>query len=644
MKNRKKRLILLFILYISVFSQAIELVNIQGNGIQLYAERIVPPMKKRFLLRILLLLLVYTAVFFIIVVIQFPKQGLFTRLIGNLTVTGQYKDGDASNLTLENRALSGKASVIFGGMEFCLGSGAEGSVLRFLDAEGTAEELLPDSIHSSGESAIFHFPGGAELSFASFAGRGNELRISCALPENITGVELPFRPLRRTVIGNSGDGKLSISADGVDYSFEPVSMDTTRFVLLLSAETPALSYKTAAEKQVISIDSFILNDAQNTLTYNAVVNNWYERSYALWTQLVRNQNDEELVSAFMAESLKRGRYNSAAAAVPIAFLNGNRRTYYSAVFFGRLADSSVLLEAADTAKVNRISRDIRVGNSLEFLKEEKALEFLTLTGNTELVNYAAGIARSFDELSITLELLPGILESYAAWKKYRPSSENPFERLIPAGLEVLPSALILAGDSSRVFACFEKKADLEFNLRLGKSLLFWADDKGDRNWAALARSLILSSLLQSEESLTSLVIIGDNGAITDDVSSPAVGANGLRQARFSRLLDDRNFPRAVSIETTPASIWAWTAASVTGVNREANVLNIAVDFPANETHYMILKGIPAFSKIQLYNIDYPSDPQFEGYNSSGWVYNAASGTLLVKMRHRNDTEFIRVYF
>jgi hypothetical protein len=43
-------------------------------------------------------------------------------------------------------------------------------------------------------------------------------------------------------------------------------------------------------------------------------------------------------------------------------------------------------------------------------------------------------------------------------------------------------------------------------------------------------------------------------------------------------------------------------------------------------------------------MDYRTDPQFERYDSSGWSYSSAEQTLLLKMKHREETEHIRIFY
>ncbi|GHV35100.1 hypothetical protein AGMMS4952_27470 [Spirochaetia bacterium] len=93
-------------------------------------------------------------------------------------------------------------------------------------------------------------------------------------------------------------------------------------------------------------------------------------------------------------------------------------------------------------------------------------------------------------------------------------------------------------------------------------------------------------------------------------------------------------------------IWAWTAgAGVTAnFNQENNFLDISVNFPSGETHYMLIRGIRPFTQIQLYNIPFRTDSQFERYDSSGWAYSSSEQTLMVKMKHRLTTEHILIYY
>ena len=59
---------------------------------------------------------------------------------------------------------------------------------------------------------------------------------------------------------------------------------------------------------------------------------------------------------------------------------------------------------------------------------------------------------------------------------------------------------------------------------------------------------------------------------------------------------------------------------------------------------MFVRGITPFLRIQIYNMDFRTDPRFEIYNSSGYIYRSAAQSLLLKSRHRDQREVIRLYY
>ena len=62
------------------------------------------------------------------------------------------------------------------------------------------------------------------------------------------------------------------------------------------------------------------------------------------------------------------------------------------------------------------------------------------------------------------------------------------------------------------------------------------------------------------------------------------------------------------------------------------------------THYLIVNGIEQFRAIYIYDIAFRSDYRFETYNSSGYIYQPATKSLLLKSRHKSDIENIRLIY
>jgi hypothetical protein len=92
--------------------------------------------------------------------------------------------------------------------------------------------------------------------------------------------------------------------------------------------------------------------------------------------------------------------------------------------------------------------------------------------------------------------------------------------------------------------------------------------------------------------------------------------------------------------------WAWTIARNITCSYDANeeILTFTTDFPQDESHYMILTGIEPFKSIEIYGMQFRTDPRFETYNSSGYVYNARTKTLLLIHRMKQPKEIVRLSY
>jgi hypothetical protein len=246
---------------------------------------------------------------------------------------------------------------------------------------------------------------------------------------------------------------------------------------------------------------------------------------------------------------------------------------------------------------------------------------------------------------VSLEAAAGILEGDLDFKAHH-LSDNPFERLVDQACFVVSENVRRIQDNL-VLVVSVRQVDIEYNIRLGKALAAWAEGEGQEDWAALGRSMVLSAL-----SLT-----GETGEIPagfslsdEETLVPADTQKLVSAPRIYRILATASpefsdyYPKVIGIGARVNGIWAWTAAQSLNAAMDGTVMDIAVTFPVGETHYMIIRGIKPFAKIQLYGIDYRTDPQFERYDSSGWVYQTQDQVLVLKMKHRTAVEHIRIFY
>ncbi|MDR2485455.1 MAG: hypothetical protein LBD55_08675 [Treponema sp.] len=604
--------------------------------------RIITMMKKYTVCRILGILLLYAGVLALLGMIQFSGKGIFTKQVGGLLITGHYRSQEYPNQYI----LNGDLSVSFGGMEFSIADAENGfSLVR---PDGKKERILPESMLVSDDKVTLEIPGGTELVFAAhYVEEKPALTISAVLGEHTAGLELPYKPLKAAKIQEGADGQFMLVVDGLRYRFGKESINSERPVLTLHPVELSISYHAVPEKQEPAFNpkEFIIPTGYDKQAYDRVITRWRDQSFPLWGKNMAGSNNEDLVVAYAGEAVSRRYYSTAVSSVPAAFLNGNRRTYESSVFLGRLDQGLRSLAASEQDKMNRLSQLINE-RSLEFLKEPHVFEYLAIRGYLNVIDEAAKAVQSMDPNTLSPGIIAGILEGSSDWIRYRAimektsAPENPFGRYIAPAYLIISQSLKKAAGGDRVFVFFDT-ADTELNLRLGKALMIYAENSGNTDWAAIGRSLITSviSLVNELGTAPAMLRISPEGNISEDAAVPH-----LSSARLYRILNpEENYPRAVSISTAPNHIWAWTAASAVEVSRENNILDISITFPVGETHYMLIRGISQPSRLQLYEIDYRTAPDFERYNSSGWSYSASEQTLLIKMRHRSLVEQVKIF-
>jgi hypothetical protein len=403
-------------------------------------------------------------------------------------------------------------------------------------------------------------------------------------------------------------------------------------------ETPIDEPITPEEKN-FNLGDFIIPQAQSKSDFDVAISRWRDENFQLWSRLVLTGNDEDLVISSIEEAINRSAYRTAISAIPAAFLNGNRRTHISSVYLGRLDQASSSLTAADRDKYNRISQFIQE-KSPELLNESRCFEFLFIRRYSN-IEEGVDLIRSIDPETIELVHIPGIFQGYYDWNNFFPDRENPFAHLVEKACAILSGSLWMNPERTGVLAANGDRIDTEFNIRLGKALLGWAESVGTESWAALAKSIILSVLS-----------LGNNGSISAEFSvlsegeiSESPAAARLSTARLYLVLYEGTYrPRAVALGPQAENAWAWTASGNIITSMQNSILDIRVNFPAGETHYMIIRGLRPFTKLQFYDFDWSSTPQYENSDSSGWNYIASEQTLFIKMRHRTADEHIRIYY
>jgi hypothetical protein len=602
-------------------------------------------MRKPVVPRFLLLLVLYGLIFVFLVQFQFSNKNNFILRTGSMVIQGN--SAGAAERIPGLYPLSGPVSVFFGGMEFILGNGLELTGFENVSVYPELMVIMDDEVY-------FRLNRGPELVFTTqYTGGSIELAIRAGFsvsdssaiefsdePDGslaaITGTEyhslkIPFRPLRTSKVLEKNNAVL-INSDGVNYNF---NRNTGADSVVLEVHNPAVSYRVLPDRETANPRDFFVPAALNNEEYEAAVTLWLDRSYSLWNRAVagRETVNGELLCAYLSEALKRGTYRSAAAAVSASWTPANS-FYEASSYIGRLDAAQQNIAAAER---ERFSRTARLFNerSPEFLKEYRIIDFLAVRGYGNLMDDAAEILRTFDPAAMTPEQAAGFLEGYLDWEYYRPGKRNPYNRFVDQALFVITEHLQKnprTGGGALVFiksGSSDEEADTELNLRLGSALVQYNDEIK----VALGKTLILSALSLADES----------GDVPRMARKNFTGyGERLHSSRIYRIcFAGENYARA---QAAGSGFWAWTAASSISRNVVSDRMDITVNFPAGETHYMIIRGIRPFASLLFNNVNANQDNLFERYDYSGWVYLPAEQTLLVKFRHRLPAERITVIY
>jgi hypothetical protein len=590
------------------------------------------------------LYVLYAVVFLVIVYIQFSRQMTFSRKVGNFVVSGRLRElaeGGAA-LSPDEYPVNEYAKVSFGGIDFMLSNDANDPPV-LVDEEGGKAPLTVDTLKVSPNRAHFLLSDGVELVFYTQESADTSgLLISGILPEKAASLQLPYLPSALAMISVDASGRQTVNADNVTYLFDRQSVSGEDRHLTLRRDDPMVFYHTELETAAFNPTAFIVRGAIEKAIYEEQLKLWADNVYTVWEGGVSATRDEALVSAYLAEAARRGTYQSARNAMLQSFRTAPEQTYLSAPFIGRLDVALRTLAAAANVQSAQLAGLLREGMPL--LSGGHTSASWMPPASRDLLSEQGLAADTGAVSALTLEEAAAVLEGHLNWPPLSSSQANPFERLVPRVLELTADGLIKDEKAGNVFVADGTRVDIAFNLRLGVALAAYGDKSGISSWVGIGRSLVLSALALTDDAgqLPAYLTVTSAGEIMADETEDA---QIMQAAQVYPILPlAAYYPRAVDLTAVRDGLWLWTASSETQAAFQNNILDIGVSFPVGWTHHLLIRGVDRFSKIQLRDIDYRSDPRFEYYNAPGWVYSASERTLLIKMVQRSEEEHIRVFY
>lgn len=223
----------------------------------------------------------------------------------------------------------------------------------------------------------------------------------------------------------------------------------------------------------------------------------------------------------------------------------------------------------------------------------------------------------------TVEEAAGIIALYAGFLQKKVSYSSDLKPYIDTCLEVIRKACKIENELLYLYEKEEKISPL-LSIHIGQALIDFA-------------------------SLTSQIDILSTAYLLFNTQVQNLAQFDIRSiAEIYTVIEKNNtyYPHVEQLSVTQENpLWAWTSARSISTSTDAEgTITIRTSFPEGYTHYMILNNVEPFKSIEIYDMMFRTDPRFESYNSSGYVYDAESKTLFLKYRHKTNTEIVRLFY
>lgn len=569
-------------------------------------------MSIRILKKAVTLLIVDIVIIIGIFVLQFRTDSSIIEKIGNLQFTFQKSEDENKVTTIKN-----KLNISYNGLNFfcddqhpavALNNKSETYPIEFIGWE-KVDDLSYKLSFSDDINVTFELASTDPVA---------SLAIIADLPNKVQTFAIPYN-YSSNMKTKKDDGNRVI-LDGRKNSWEVSAHSLSSGYFAVSSRDYVATYAVYDETQKFTFDAIAELDIANASVFNQNLATFKNN---LITAYKNNNNEanitEQIAVSYVAVQADNGNYSSAIDEIPASVKKNKQRTYLSAPYFNTLEEMNVILEKAIKDNERKIT-DASNANSMEIFTTHNIANFMCIHSNPEIVKKLLQSAVYVDSSSLTIAQATGIINVFVDLsasnaelaKCLVPAIENCIERITEACS--YEGNILTISENDTFLSVIQAVETGVALLRYGK---LTSDSLLQKAGYVLINSYITESSSFDLRTLSNLY--------------PIIAFDNWYYPHFQKVYaDNSNF------------IWAWTSAKNITRNKDADgSITYTIDFPENLTHYVILKGIPQFATIYIYNMAFRTDPRFETYNSSGYVYKQSTQTLLLKSRHKSQLENVR---
>ena len=492
--------------------------------------------------------------------------------------------------------------------------------------DGTTQEIKLQSWQQLDESNfILNFEQDIALQF-SVRGEGanNFLSLEAQLPEDIASIALSYKPTSGYLVTDQTARSVIISSKNQQYEISAAEITPVHLVLSDKEQLATYSIFDPLHAFEFSITSSMPLSAETT--FAETISKFKGDFIQLASQSLTETSTEQLIVAYIAAMAENRQYKEAINKIPSSLKTGSRRTYLSAPYFNTLVSMNTSLVRHMENRASMITYAIEQ-RSLDIFTIQDLAETLCTMEGKDAVGKLLEIPARMTDFNPTIAQAAGIINTYT---RLNSLNKNLAQMLQP----VLESCLVAISEAcyieNNIIRLEENEASLPIldSISVGMSLVTYGQLTGNTDYKATG-NLIVNSYITPE--------VSSNLYIMTELY-PIVVPNNPYYPHIDIIANAAN-----SGNNKP--IWAWTIARDIGFTKNSSGdVTLTIDFPQGETNHSIINGVKPFRRIDIYDIAFRTDPKFESYNSSGYVYNAETQTMFLKSLHKAQRETIKLYY
>lgn len=572
-------------------------------------------MNIRIIRKAISLLIVDVIIIIGIFVLQFRTDSSIIEKIGNLQLTFSQTEDAEKGMIPQN-----KFRLTYNGINFYFDN--QNPVTAVKSDETKLPLTLVSWQKNDDLSYTLNFTDDVKVTFKLDSIEENaSLFVDSEIPAQINSIFLPFNYSSNIKVQQQENNSLVLNNKKDSWELEADSVESGLFAL--SNQKSQGFYSIYQEEKKFTFD--LLNDSPL-----ADLSLFQKNIAALKTNLISsyksNTNNanisEQVIVSYIAAQAEKGNYSVAIEEIPSNMKKSSQRTYLSAPYLNTLSDMNELLEKSISDYESKISANVNA-DSLDIFTIHNISNYMVVHSKPNDVKALLENSSTKDLTNASISQVSGILQVYVNLVDLMPSYAKILEPILPSCIEKITQACSydngkLTISENGTFLSVMQAVEIGFAvMRYGIQI---------NNDSLQNAGYVLVNSYLSENSSFDLRTLANLYPII--------------------AYDNWYYPHLQIINKNSDDLmWAWTCARTISYDKESDdILNLTIDFPEGYTHYVIIKGLPHFSTIYIYDMAFRTDPRFETYNSSGYVYKQKSKTLLLKSRHKTRKENIRFDF